>query len=73
MIFHDYYRIIHENGYSCNERELYRSVVFSNTIQSMIAIIKALHLLDIPFGSVERIVSEWLHNASIKAVHIGRC
>lgn len=53
-----YYRIIHENGYSHNEREQYKSVVFSNTIQSMIAIIKALHLLDIPFGSVQRIVSE---------------
>ena len=32
--------------------------MFSNTIQSMIAIIKALHLLDIPFGCVQRIVSE---------------
>lgn len=48
-------KIIHENGYSHNEREQYKSVVFSNTIQSMIAIIKALHLLDIPFGSVQRI------------------
>ena len=51
------HRIIHQEGYTVEEREQYRSVVFSNTILSMIAIIKALNQLNIPFGDKQRLVS----------------
>ena len=43
-------QIIHMNGYQDREeKEKYRSVVFSNTIQSMIAILKAMGSLRISF------------------------
>ncbi|VDN55666.1 unnamed protein product [Dracunculus medinensis] len=35
-------KIIHETGYSDEERKAYRPVVYSNTIQSMMAIIRAM-------------------------------
>jgi hypothetical protein len=35
-------KIIHETGYSDEERKAYKPVVFSNTIQSMMAIIRAM-------------------------------
>ena len=33
-------KIIHDNGYSLKEKELFRPVVFCNTIQSLLTIIK---------------------------------
>ena len=33
-------KIIHDNGYSLEERELFKSVVFCNTIQSLFVILK---------------------------------
>lgn len=45
-------QIIHMNGYQDREeKEKYRSVVFSNTIQSMIAILKAMGHLRISFDA----------------------
>ena len=45
-------QIIHMNGYQDrDEKEKYRSVVFSNTIQSMIAILKAMGNLRISFDT----------------------
>jgi guanine nucleotide-binding protein G(i) subunit alpha len=43
-------KIIHETGYSDEERRQYRPVVFSNTIQSMMAIIRAMGNLKIDFS-----------------------
>ncbi|KAL3851769.1 hypothetical protein ACJMK2_015479 [Sinanodonta woodiana] len=43
-------KIIHEKGYSQEECLQYRPVVYSNTIQSMIAIIRAMGQLKIDFG-----------------------
>ena len=43
-------KIIHESGYSSDECLQYRPVVFSNTIQSMIAIVRAMGKLKIEFG-----------------------
>lgn len=42
-------KIIHETGYSREECEQYRPVVYSNTIQSLMAIIRAMGLLRIDF------------------------
>ena len=54
-------RIIHEKGYTQEECLQYRPVVFSNTIQSMIAIIRAMGQLKIDFGHLERTVSTLIY------------
>lgn len=47
-------KIIHETGYSEEERRHYRPVVYSNTIQSMMAIIRAMGQLRIEFADPRR-------------------
>lgn len=50
-------RIIHEDGYSEEECKQYKVVVYSNTIQSIMAIIRAMGRLKIDFGDGARAVS----------------
>jgi guanine nucleotide-binding protein subunit alpha len=40
-------KLIHHGGYTEQERESYKEIIFSNTIQSMRAILKAMPQLDI--------------------------
>lgn len=47
-------KIIHETGYSRDECEQYRPVVYSNTIQSLMAIIRAMGQLKIDFKDSSR-------------------
>ncbi|KTG38645.1 hypothetical protein cypCar_00034765, partial [Cyprinus carpio] len=47
--------IIHEDGYSEDECKQYRAVVYSNTIQSIMAIIKAMSNLKIDYGETARV------------------
>ncbi|XP_013380683.1 guanine nucleotide-binding protein G(i) subunit alpha isoform X2 [Lingula anatina] len=47
-------KIIHDKGYSQEECLQYKPVVYSNTIQSMIAIIRAMGQLKIDFGHPDR-------------------
>lgn len=47
-------KIIHEHGYTQEECAQYKQVVYSNTIQSMIAIIRALGTLKVEFGHMDR-------------------
>jgi guanine nucleotide-binding protein G(o) subunit alpha len=47
-------RIIHQHGYTKEEFVQYRPVVYSNTIQSLGAIIRAMNMLNIQFSSAER-------------------
>lgn len=49
-------QIIHENGYSKEECEQYRPVVYSNTIQSLMAIIRAMGQLRLDFADPTRAV-----------------
>jgi len=51
-------RIIHENGYSKSECLNYVSVIYSNTIQSMLAILRAMGRLKIGFVNAE--VEVWV-------------
>ena len=51
------FRIIHEDGYSEDECKQYRAVVYSNTIQSIMAIIKAMANLKIDYEETARAVS----------------
>lgn len=47
-------KIIHETGYSLEECEQYRPVVYSNTIQSLMAIIRAMGQLRIDFADPQK-------------------
>lgn len=40
-------KLIHHGGYNDNERESYKEIIFSNTVQSMRAILDALPSLDL--------------------------
>lgn len=51
------FRIIHEGGFTSEDNKQYKPVVYSNTIQSLVAIIRAMGTLNIPFGANEREVS----------------
>ena len=52
-------KIIHETGYSSEECLQYQPVVYSNTIQSLMAIIRAMGQLRIDFRNHDRAVSNW--------------
>ena len=47
-------KIIHETGYSSEECLQYQPVVYSNTIQSLVAILRAMPNLNISFSNNER-------------------
>ena len=51
-------KIIHETGYSQEECLQYQPVVYSNTIQSLMAIIRAMGQLRIDFSDPARAVSD---------------
>jgi len=48
-------KIIHETGYSPEECQHYRPVVYSNTVQSLLAIISAMSKLRIDFADRQRL------------------
>ena len=50
-------RIIHESGFTPEDFKQYRPVVYSNTIQSLVAILRAMPNLNIQYGNNERVVS----------------
>jgi guanine nucleotide-binding protein G(o) subunit alpha len=50
-------RIIHEGGFTSEDNKQFKPVVYSNTIQSLVAIIRAMSALCINFGDREREVS----------------
>lgn len=50
-------RIIHETGYTKEECMQYKPVVYSNTVQSMVAILKAMGRLQIEYAVPDREVS----------------
>lgn len=43
------YRIIHKNGYSEQECMEFKAVIYSNTLQSILAIVKAMTTLGIDY------------------------
>lgn len=50
----------------------YRPVVFSNTIQSMVAIIRAMGQLKVDFGHPEKTVSKTLVNAIFLMIDVNK-
>ena len=53
---HYIFRIIHEDGYSADDCAQYKAVVYSNTLQSIIAIVRAMGSLQIQFKEEDRAV-----------------
>ena len=47
-------KIIHESGFTTEDFKQYRPVVYSNTIQSLVAILRAMPNLNITFSYNER-------------------
>ncbi|GBM55085.1 Guanine nucleotide-binding protein G(o) subunit alpha [Araneus ventricosus] len=47
-------KIIHDSGFTQEDFKQYKPVVYSNTIQSMVAILRAMPNLGIGFGNNER-------------------
>ncbi|XP_026527880.1 guanine nucleotide-binding protein G(o) subunit alpha isoform X3 [Notechis scutatus] len=50
-------KIIHEDGFSGEDVKQYKPVIYSNTIQSLAAIVRAMDTLGIEYGDKERRVS----------------
>lgn len=53
-------RIIHEDGFSGEDVKQYKPVVYSNTIQSLAAIVRAMDTLGVEYGDKERKVGKSL-------------
>lgn len=46
-------KLIHDGGFSQEERESFKEVIFSNTLQSMVVTLEAMDSLRIPFAISE--------------------
>ncbi|RWS03580.1 heterotrimeric G protein alpha subunit B-like protein [Dinothrombium tinctorium] len=49
-----FFRIIHDSGFTQEDFKQYKPVVYSNTIQSMVAILRAMPNLGISFSNNEK-------------------
>ena len=47
-------RILHDHGFSQEESEQQKGVVFNNTVQGMATILRAMNQLNIPFENAAR-------------------
>jgi guanine nucleotide-binding protein G(i) subunit alpha len=43
-------KLIHDNGYNSDEREAFKEIIFSNTVQSMRVILEAMQTMGIPMS-----------------------
>ncbi|QSL64311.1 hypothetical protein MERGE_001611 [Pneumocystis wakefieldiae] len=48
-------KLIHEGGYSVEEKESFKEIIYSNTIQSMRVILEAMEAMDIPLDDPKNI------------------
>ena len=46
-------KLIHEGGYSRDERESFKEIIFSNTVQSMRVILEAMESLELPLDNTQ--------------------
>lgn len=61
------FRIIHESGFTSEDFKQYRPVVYSNTIQSLVAILRAMPNLNISFGSEREVIESRTKLCDFKA------
>ncbi|TNN43374.1 Guanine nucleotide-binding protein G(o) subunit alpha [Liparis tanakae] len=69
--------IIHEDGFSGDDVKQYKPVVYSNTIQSLAAIVRAMDTLGLEYGDKERKVSarppeRWCQHLSDRHMDLSR-
>lgn len=57
LILHFLIRIIHKDGYSLEECLEFITIIYSNTLQSIMAIVKAMNTLNIGFGHPDQQVT----------------
>ena len=46
-------KLIHDDGYSLDEREAFKEIIFSNTVQSMRVILEAMDDMGVSFSNSE--------------------
>jgi guanine nucleotide-binding protein subunit alpha len=46
-------KLIHDSGYSREEKEAYKEIIFSNTVQSMRVILDAMAVMNISLGNAD--------------------
>lgn len=46
-------KLIHDKGYSKDDREAFKEIIFSNTVQSMRVILEAMQTMGIPLANPE--------------------
>ena len=63
-------RIIHEGGFTKDDNKTYIPIVRSNTIQALVAIIRAMATLRIDYTDSDREVFHLLHIAAFLKVHL---
>jgi guanine nucleotide-binding protein G(i) subunit alpha len=56
-------KLLHHGSYSPQEREQYKEIIFSNTVQSMRAVLDAIPVLELSLGEEQeenaRVVEKW--------------
>lgn len=57
-----FYRIIHDSGFTQEDFRQYKPVVFSNTMQSIVAILRAMPNLGIDYENQDREVGFFFYN-----------
>ncbi|KAI4825718.1 hypothetical protein KUCAC02_021389 [Chaenocephalus aceratus] len=62
-------RIIHEDGFSGDDVKQYKPVVYSNTIQSLAAIVRAMDTLGLEYGDKERKKTYWGCSVAMWTTH----
>uniref|UniRef100_A0A3B3XK09 Uncharacterized protein n=1 Tax=Poecilia mexicana TaxID=48701 RepID=A0A3B3XK09_9TELE len=66
-------KIIHEDGFSGDDVKQYKPVVYSNTIQSLAAIVRAMDTLGLEYGDKERKVRKMLSDIRQTEGHSELC
>lgn len=46
-------KLIHDGGFTKEQKELHKEIIFNNTLQSMLVILEAMNNLDIKLGNAE--------------------
>lgn len=62
---HFFFRILHKDGFSQQDLEMIKPVIYSNCIHCMLAILRAMFHLQIEYENSERVVSNLLTYFSI--------
>ena len=63
-------KIIHDNGYTLHEKEQFRPVVFCNTVQSLLTILKVTHYLPYTSSSCIKISSNYTQGNLLSTLYI---